>query len=88
MSVDQLEATLLKLPREERRKFADWFYQHENEILDPRDDDEVSPEVMAEIMRRREEALAHPELLEPWGDTTKRLREQLNEIRRQKAQPR
>jgi hypothetical protein len=88
MSVDQLEATLLKLPREERRRFADWFYLHENEILDPRDDDEVAPEVMAEILRRREEALAHPELLEPWGDTTERLRAQLNEIRRQKAQSR
>jgi hypothetical protein len=46
----------------------------------------VLPEVMAEILRRREEALAHPELLEPWGDTTERLRAQLSEIRRQKAQ--
>lgn len=88
MSVEQIEATLLKLPRKERRQFADWFYRHENEILDPRDDDEVSPEVMAEILRRRDEALAHPELLEPWGDTTERLRAQLNEIRRQKAKAR
>lgn len=86
MSVEQLEVTLLKLPREERRQFADSFYQHENEILDPREDDEVSPEVMAEILRRREEALAHPKLPEPWEGTPERLRAQLNEIRRQKAQ--
>jgi hypothetical protein len=88
MSVEQIEATLLKLPREARRQFADWFYKHENEILDPRDDDEISPEVMAEILRRREEALAHPELLEPWEGTTESLRAQRNEIRRQKAQAR
>jgi hypothetical protein len=46
----------------------------------------ILPEVMAEILRRRETALAHPELLEPWGDTTDRLRAQLDEIRRHKAQ--
>lgn len=88
MSVEQIEATLLKLPRGARRQFADWFYKHENEIFDPRDDDEISPEVMAEILRRREEALAHPELREPWEGTAERLRAQLNEIRRQKAQAR
>jgi len=88
MSVEQIEATLLRLSREERRQFADWFYQHEEEILDPREDDEISPEARAEILRRREEALAHPELLEPWEGTTERLRAQLNEIRRQKAQTR
>jgi hypothetical protein len=44
-------------------------------------------EVMAVILRRRDEALAHPELLEPWGDTTERLRGQLKEIRRQKFKP-
>jgi len=42
----------------------------------------ISPEVMAEILRRREMALEHPELLEPWGDTTERLRAQLNAIHR------
>ena len=86
MSVEQIEATLLKLSRLERRQFADWFYQHEDEILDPREQDDVSPEIKAEVMVRREAALAHPELLEPWGDTAERLRAQLNEIRRQKAQ--
>jgi len=88
MSVEQIEATLLKLSRLERRKFAVWFYLHEDEILDPREDDDVSPEVKAEILGRREAALAHPELLEPWGDTSERLRAQLNEIRRQKAEAR
>jgi hypothetical protein len=61
MSVEQIEATLLKLPREQRRQFADWFYRHENEILDPRDDDEVSPEIKDEVLRRRREYDEHPE---------------------------
>ena len=88
MSVEQIEATLLQLSREERRQFADWFYQHENEILDPRDDDEISPDAKAEILRRKEAFLANPSMAEPWEGTTERLRAQLCEIRRQKAQTR
>ena len=86
MSVEQIENTLLQLSREERRQFALWFYENENQILDPQEDEAISPELETEIMRRRSEALAHPELLEPWGDTTQKLREQLNEIRRKKTQ--
>lgn len=85
MSVEQIENTLLHLSREERRRFARWFYEHESEILEPQGDEEIAPELKTEILRRREEALAHPELLEPWGDTTETLRAQLNEIRRQKT---
>jgi len=87
MSVEQIEATLLKLPPAERAAFADWFYEHEDELLG-NDAGEIHPEVQAEILRRRAEALAHPELLEPWEGTTDRLRERLNEIRRQKVQAR
>ena len=83
MSVEQIGKTVLQLPREERRKFADWFYQHENEIAGP---DEIHPEVKAEILRRRDELDAHPELLEPWEGTTERVRARLHELRRQKAQ--
>ena len=83
MSVEQIGKTVLQLPREERRKFADWFYQHENEIAGP---DEIHPEVKAEILRRRDELDAHPELLEPWEGTTERVRARLHELRRQKVQ--
>jgi len=84
MSVEQIEKTLLQLPREERRQFADWFYAHENEILNPQDEDYIHPAVKSEILRRRDETIAHPELLEPW-DNLDKVRERLNEIRRQKA---
>ena len=84
MSVEQIEATLMNLPREERRRFANWFYEHENEILDPQDDDEIHPEVRAELERRLREIEEHPEILEPWEGTTERIRAKLHEIRRQK----
>jgi hypothetical protein len=85
MSLDQLEQKVLSLPREERRKFARWFYEHENEIVEPHNDDEISPAVRAEILRRRDEALAHPERMEPWDGTVERVKARLDEIRRQKA---
>lgn len=83
MSVEQIEATLLTLTREERRRFADWFYEHENEVAGR---DYIHPEVETEILRRREEALTHPERLEPWEGTTERVRARLHEVRHQKAQ--
>ncbi len=85
MNLEQLEQDVLKLPRETRREFARWFYEHENEILDPQDDDEISPAVRAEILRRRDEALAHPEQMEPWDGTMERVKKRLDEVRRQKA---
>jgi len=88
MSAEQLEDSLMKLPREERRRFAQWFYQHETDILEPHDDDKIHPAIEAEILRRREEVDAHPERLEPWEGTTQRVRARLHELRRQKAQAR
>jgi hypothetical protein len=37
MSVEQIEQTLLNLSREERRRFAQWFYDHEEQLLDETD---------------------------------------------------
>lgn len=85
MSVEQIANTLLQLPREERRRFADWFYEHADELAGP---EEIHPDVKAEILRRRDEVDARPELLEPWEGTTERVRARLHELRRQKAQTR
>ena len=82
MSVEQLEQSVLKLPDEERRQFAEWFYEHEDKITGL---DNIHPDVKAEILRRRDEVDAHPELLEPWEGTTERVRARLHELRRQKA---
>jgi hypothetical protein len=82
MNVEELEESVLKLNHEERRRFADWFHEHAEELAGP---DYIHPEVQAEILRRREQVLAHPERLEPWHGTTERVRVRLHEIRDQKA---
>jgi hypothetical protein len=85
MSVEQLEQSLMNLSREERRRFLDWLYEHEQEVAGP---DYIHPDVQAEILRRRDEALADPAELEPWEGTTERNRAKLHEIRNQKAKAR
>lgn len=76
MSLEQLEQTVLNLPREERRRFANWFYRHEGEIFSLPDDDEVPLSIQAEVLRRSSELDAHPELAVPvteqWFDELKR----------------
>jgi recombinational DNA repair ATPase RecF len=73
-----LESALQALPPEERRKFIHWLDEHRDELIDAADDLNLTEEQKAELLRRREEALAHPELLEPWDGTVERVRGQLN----------
>ncbi len=80
MSVEQLEQSVLGLSRQERRHFLDWLYEHEAELLGP--DEDIHPEVKAEILRRREEALAHPEKLEAWESAFPRMKQRFDELRR------
>ena len=82
MSVEQLEQTVLKLSREKRRRFLDWLYEHEDELIGP--DDAIHPEVKAEILRRREEALAHPGQLEPWKNAFPKMKQRFDELRGKK----
>jgi hypothetical protein len=56
MSVEQLEATLLKLPPAERAAFADWFDAHRHELLA----DGLSEAQKAELLQRRREYDEHP----------------------------
>jgi hypothetical protein len=68
MSVEQLESSLLKLSREERRKFIQWFYHHEHEIFDSQEDEMPGSAVEAEISRRSDELDANPGLAVPVTD--------------------
>jgi hypothetical protein len=83
MSLEQLEQAVLKLPQEERRRFARWFYEHEGDILDSDDEVEISPEIQAELEARLLEVKEKPESLRPWEGTVERVRERLHELRRQ-----
>jgi hypothetical protein len=85
MSIEQLETSLTNLPPEERRRFAEWFHAHEDELIPG---DIVHPEVQQEILGRREAALLNPKSLEPWEGTTERVRTRLNEVRNQKTKGR
>ncbi len=76
MSIEQLEDQVLQLPRDERRRFARWFYEHENQIVEPREEDEISAATKAEILRRSAELDANPGLAVPvaveWFEQLKR----------------
>ena len=86
MSVEQLEQTVLKLSPEDRRRFLDWLYEHEDELIGP--DDDIHPEVKAEILRRRADALAHPEKLEAWEGAFPRMKQRFDELRGKSPYPR
>ena len=68
MSIEQLEDQVLQLPRDERRRIARWFYEHENQIVESREEDEISAATKAEILRRSAELDATPGLAVPVTD--------------------
>jgi hypothetical protein len=82
--LEQLELAILELTPEQRQRLAVWFEEHRRELLGD-DGDELSKAHQAEILRRRDQAIAHPELLEPWDGTIERVRDRLHEFRSQKT---
>ena len=76
MSVEQVEIAILALSHEDRQRLAVWFEENRRELLNA-DEGELSEEQQAEVVRRRNLALAHPELLEPWDGTIERVRARL-----------
>jgi hypothetical protein len=83
MSLSQIEANILQLPPEERRRFASWFYEHEAVLAG---EDYIAPGVQAEVLRRSEELRAQPGIgtpvTEQWFDDLKR---RLNDARARQA---
>lgn len=67
MSTEQLESKLMALPPNERRRFARWFYNNEQEILQL-DNEPIAAETQAEVLRRREELRTSPGLAVPVTD--------------------
>lgn len=79
MSLEQLESAILELTPQERQRLAVWFEENRRELLGD-ESDKLSDEHEAEVIRRRDFALAHPELLEPWDGTIERVRERLQAV--------
>lgn len=87
MSLEHLENAILELKPEERQRLAVWFEEHRPELLGSMGD-ELTEQQEAEILRRRDQALTHPELLESWDGTIERVRQRLHEFRSQAASSR
>lgn len=87
VSLEQLESAILELSPEERQRLVLWFEEHRRDLLGD-EGDELSDKQQAEILRRRDQATAHPELLEPWNGIIERVRERLHEFRRQESSAR
>ncbi len=86
VSLEKFEASILELSPEEQRLFALWYEAHRKDLIPELEaDEELADEQKAEVLRRHELALAHPELLEPWAGTIERTRGKLHDVRRQKA---
>jgi hypothetical protein len=77
VSLEQLEAAILELPSSDRQRLALWFEENRRELLGD-ESDELTEQQKAEILRRRDLAVAHPELLEAWDGTIERVRARLN----------
>jgi len=86
LSVAEIENKVRTLPAEELAQFGEWFDAYREAAL-PEDDQgaALSEEQQQEILRRRAAYLADPSLAEPWEGTTERIRQHLDERRRQKA---
>lgn len=85
MSVEQLEQSILNLSDQDRHRLLDWLHEHEEELMGV---DGVHPEVKAEVLRRRDEALTEPDATEAWATAYPRMRQQFDELRRQNPYPR
>lgn len=58
MSVEQIETQVLALPPDERRRFAQWFFDHEAKILDADSDKPVHAPISSDAARPDHEALS------------------------------
>jgi hypothetical protein len=86
MSVEQIESQLMELPFDERRKFARWFYDHEQKILETTADEAINPEIQAQVLRRLDDARSNPGLAVPVTDEWfQQLKERISIVRTSKA---
>lgn len=58
MSLAEIEKQVRELPAVERQQFVAWVYTHEDELIDQPPASAITPEVMGELMHRRQELAA------------------------------
>jgi hypothetical protein len=88
MSVEQLEQQIERLPREELARLAGWLDRFLGRTI-PEDPDrlcDLTDGEKAELLRRRDELMAHPELAQPMdGEYFTDLKRELADARTRKA---
>jgi hypothetical protein len=89
MSVIEIEKKVRTLAPTQLERFGRWFDTYRQGAR-PAAANGVSEPALAsaqkeEILRRLDFVEKHPESLEPWADTTQRVRRRLHEIRTEKA---
>jgi hypothetical protein len=86
MSIEQIESKLMEMSDVERRQFARWFYDHEDQFLRQATDETESPELKGQIINRRNDLLSNPGLGVPvTREWFKELKEKFSRARADKA---
>ena len=89
MSIEQLESQLMSLSAADRREFAQWFYAHEHQIVEPENSADISVTAQEEILRRRDELRVRPGMAIPVTDEWfAELKQKLARARTAQASPR
>lgn len=70
MSVEQMEQEIERLPREDLARLVGWLdgFLGQGNPEDPADTTDLTDEEKAELLRRRHEVLANPDLDQPMDD--------------------
>lgn len=80
MNIEQVEDAILALAPEERRQLLEWFDEHRHELFGAAESTELSEAQKAEVLRRRNDYVEHPERFIPMDD--KSLDEMFARLRR------
>jgi hypothetical protein len=88
MSVAEIEQKVIEMTEGERRQFAAWFYENEERIFaagiesDLAGANDIAPEVMDELVRRRKELENGVVAMVSPDETIRQMREAVDEVRR------
>jgi hypothetical protein len=71
MSVEQLEEQIERLPQRDLARLVGWLdhFLDRQAPAEPGESDDLTGNEKAELLRRRDELLAHPDLAQPMDDT-------------------
>lgn len=81
MSLAEIEKQVRELPASERSRFVSWVLAHGHELIET-PSDEIAPEVMEELLRRRPELKDGGVRTFSIEESTARVREALDEVHR------